>query len=143
MVKLFRIGSASAVIAALVMGSALPAQVVTSEFGTRDDPFHGKKRAHKGMDLAAPTGTPVHATGNGVVTYAGWKGSYGLLVVIRHPSGYETRFAHLSKVDVGKGQSVRKGSMIGRIGSTGRSTGPHLHYEVRLNGKALDPSRFM
>lgn len=131
-----------AAICALVCSPAA-AQVVTSEFGSRFDPFHGGKRPHKGIDMAAPTGTPVHATGGGVVEYAGWKGSYGLLVVIRHPGGFETRFAHLSRVDVIPGQAIGKGAVIGLIGSTGRSTGPHLHYEVRQNGVALDPRQFM
>ena len=119
------------------------AQQVTSEYGTRSDPFHGGKRAHKGIDMAAPYGTPVYATGDGWVDRANSWGSYGLIVIIKHPSGHETRFAHLSAILVKPGQRVRKGQMIGRIGSTGRSTGNHLHYEVRYRGEALDPRKFM
>lgn len=119
------------------------AQQVTSEYGTRADPFHGGKRAHKGIDMAAPYGTPVYATGDGWVERANSWGSYGLIIIMRHPSGHETRFAHLSAILVEPGQRVRKGQMIGRIGSTGRSTGNHLHYEVRYRGEALDPRKFM
>lgn len=117
--------------------------VVTSGFGARRDPFHGRSRAHNGLDIAAPHGSPVFATGDGWVTKADWWGNYGLIVVIKHPSGHETRFAHLSAVKVAAGQTVRKGQVIGHIGSTGRSTGPHLHYEVRFNDSPLDPRRFM
>jgi len=123
--------------------TTLGAQTVTSSYGTRADPFHGGARAHKGIDIAAPAGTPVFATADGWVEHAGQKGSYGILVTIRHPSGHETRFAHLSRVTVRKGQAVRKGFQVGNIGSTGRSTGPHLHYEVRMNGVALNPAAFM
>lgn len=134
---------AAVVLAFAAFPAPLGAEEVTSTFGTRSDPFHGKRASHKGIDIAAPTGTPVYATANGVVDYASRLGSYGLLVKIKHPSGHETRFAHLSKITVRRGQVVLKGDLIGRVGSTGRSTGPHLHYEVRLNGKPLDPARFM
>lgn len=116
---------------------------VTSSFGTRSDPFHGKNRRHNGIDIARPHGSFVYATGDGVVEFSGWKGTYGILIKIKHPSGHETRFAHLSAVAVQAGQRIRKGQIIGKIGSTGRSTGPHLHYEVRYNGKPLDPRKFM
>ena len=116
---------------------------VTSEFGVRRDPFHGGARSHQGLDIAAPHGSPVFATADGVVVRADWWGSYGLIVVIQHPSGHETRFAHLSAIKVLEGQYVRRGQVIGNIGSTGRSTGPHLHYEVRYNGSPLDPRYFM
>ena len=137
-----KIASACAVIA-LTLSSTVASSQVTSNFGTRSDPFHGGRRAHNGIDIAAPTGSPVYATGDGWVTKANWWSSYGIIVVIRHPSGHETRFAHLSAVTVQEGQMVRKGQQVGRIGSTGRSTGPHLHYEVRLNGVPLDPRNFM
>jgi murein DD-endopeptidase MepM/ murein hydrolase activator NlpD len=133
-------------VSALGLAVAVPSTShanVTSEFGTRADPFHGGRRAHKGIDMAAPYGTPVYATGDGWVERADSWGSYGLIVIVRHPSGHETRFAHLSAILVQKGQPVRKGQMIGRIGSTGRSTGNHLHYEVRYRGVALDPRQFM
>lgn len=132
-------------IAALVAAAPSPliAGEVTSSFGMRKDPFHGGQRRHNGLDIAAPTGTPVYATANGVVDYASWKGSYGKLIQIKHPSGHETRFAHLSEILIVRGQVVRKGQLIGRVGSTGRSTGPHLHYEVRYRGKPLDPRSFM
>jgi murein DD-endopeptidase MepM/ murein hydrolase activator NlpD len=116
---------------------------ITSGFGQRRDPFHGSRRGHAGLDIAAPHGTPVFATADGVVTRANRWGSYGLIVVIDHPSGHETRFAHLSAIKVREGSHVRRGQLIGNIGSTGRSTGPHLHYEVRLNGVPLDPRKFM
>ena len=125
---------------ALLAGVSPPslAGEITSKFGVRNDPFHGGRKPHNGLDIAAPTGTPVYATANGVVDYAARKGSYGMLIVVKHPSGHETRFAHLSQILVSRGDVVRKGELIGRVGSTGRSTGPHLHYEVRLRGKPLD-----
>lgn len=115
----------------------------TSEFGYRSDPFHGAARSHKGIDIAARTGSPVQATGDGWVSFAGWRGSYGYLVIIKHPSGHETRFAHLSRVLVAPGYLVRRGAVVGLVGSTGRSTGPHLHYEVHFNGVPLNPRAFM
>ena len=132
-------------LSAALLSSPVPvaAQQVTSEYGTRSDPFHGGRRAHNGIDMAAPYGTPVYATGDGWVERANTWGSYGLIIVVRHPSGHETRFAHLSAILVEAGQRVRKGQMIGKIGSTGRSTGNHLHYEVRFRGEALDPRKFM
>lgn len=116
---------------------------VTSSFGIRNDPFHGRSRMHSGMDMAAPVGTPVYATGDGIVRRARVAGGYGNLVEIEHGFEYQSRFAHMSRILVGEGQFVRRGTMIGLVGSTGRSTGPHLHYEVRIRGKAVDPSRFM
>ena len=132
---------------ALTAGSMPPLEAqsvrTTSEFGVRGDPFHGGRRSHNGIDIAAPMGSPVFATGDGWVTYGNWKGSYGYLVTIQHPSGHETRFAHLSRVLVAPGQAIRKGTVIGLVGSTGRSTGPHLHYEVRYRGAPLNPRNFM
>lgn len=115
---------------------------VTSRFGMRRHPTLGGGRMHSGVDLAAPTGSPVVAAADGVVAYADWKGSYGLLVTLRHASGFETRFAHLSRVLVSPGQQVVRGQLLGLVGSTGRSTGAHLHYEVRQNGMAVDPLAF-
>ncbi|RDW14654.1 M23 family metallopeptidase [Paracoccus thiocyanatus] len=100
-------------------------------------------RMHEGIDLAAPVGTAIHATGDGVVTFAGWQRGYGNLIKIKHELGTETRYGHLSKIRVKVGQKVSRGSRIGDMGNTGRSTGPHLHYEVRVNGRAVDPMSFI
>ena len=105
----------------------------TSGFGMRWG------RMHSGSDFAAPHGTPIHSTADGVVTHAGWQSGYGRLVKIKHAFGIETRYAHMSKLHVQKGQRVSRGQQIGDMGSTGRSTGTHLHYEVRVNGKAVNP----
>ena len=94
---------------------------------------------HSGVDLAAPQGTPVQATADGVVTSAGWRGGYGILISLGHGSGVQTRYAHLSAIAVQPGTRVRAGQVIGYVGSTGNSTGPHLHYEVRVNGRAINP----
>ncbi|MFC3170229.1 MULTISPECIES: DUF5930 domain-containing protein [Paracoccus] len=109
----------------------------TSGFGRRWG------RAHEGIDMAAPVGTPIHATGDGVVTYAGRQGAYGNLIKIEHELGVETRYGHLSRIRVRAGQRVSQGELIGDMGNTGRSTGPHLHYEVRMKGRAVDPMSFI
>ncbi|QFQ88606.1 peptidoglycan DD-metalloendopeptidase family protein [Paracoccus kondratievae] len=109
----------------------------TSPFGRRWG------RSHEGIDMAAPVGTPVYATGEGTVIFAGWQRGYGNLIKIQHELGTETRFGHLSKIRVKVGQKVSRGSLIGDMGNTGRSTGSHLHYEVRVNGRAVDPMRFI
>ena len=116
---------------------------VTSGFGTRTDPFHGKAARHSGIDIASPTGTPIYATADAYVGRAQWVGNYGNLVELNHGGGYQTRYAHMHKILVRSGQFVRRGTVVGLVGSTGRSTGPHLHYEVRYNGKALDPTPYM
>lgn len=100
-------------------------------------------RQHQGIDMAAPVGTPVFATGDGVVVFAGWQRGYGNLIKIKHELGTETRYAHLSKIRVKQGQRVSRNTLIGDIGNTGRSTGPHLHYEVRVDGKAVNPMSFI
>ncbi len=100
-------------------------------------------RAHEGIDMAGPTGTPIFATGDGVVIFAGWQRGYGNLIKIQHELGTETRFGHLSKIRVKVGQKVSRGARIGDMGNTGRSTGSHLHYEVRVNGRAVDPMSFI
>lgn len=100
-------------------------------------------RAHQGIDMAGPVGTPIFATGDGVVTYAGWQRGYGNLIKIQHELGTETRYGHLSKIRVKVGQKVSRNSLIGDMGNTGRSTGPHLHYEVRVDGKAVNPMSFI
>lgn len=121
--------------------SSLPAgtSIITSGFGMRYHPILRTVRAHAGVDLAAPIGTPVLATQNGVVRVASNVGGYGLLVNLDHGGGLETRYGHLSKLRVVPGQRVRKGEVVGYVGSTGRSTGPHLHYEVRSGGQAVNP----
>jgi murein DD-endopeptidase MepM/ murein hydrolase activator NlpD len=116
----------------------------TSGYGVRSDPFRGASAMHAGIDLAGPSGTPVYATGDGVVSNAGWNsGGYGNLIKIDHGRGIETRYAHLSSVAVRRGQQVKRGQLIGKMGSTGRSTGSHLHYEVRIDGRAVNPIPFM
>ncbi len=116
---------------------------LSSNFGTRIDPFFGRPAFHAGVDLRDEAGAPVKATAQGKVVTAGWAGGYGNLVEIEHANGISTRYGHLSAINVTEGQSVQRGSMIGRVGSTGRSTGPHLHYEVRIDGEATDPMRFL
>lgn len=112
---------------------------LTSGFGPRYHPIHGGQRYHSGIDVAAPTGSPIRATSDGVISAAGWAGGYGLLVAVNHGAGMETRYAHMSATNVSVGQQVRRGDVIGFVGSTGDSTGPHVHYEVRRNGLAIDP----
>ncbi|MEL7167132.1 MAG: M23 family metallopeptidase [Pseudomonadota bacterium] len=111
----------------------------TSGFGTRRDPKTGGRRMHNGVDFAASLGTPLYATADGVVTHAGWQSGYGRLVKIQHQFGIETRYAHLSRLRVKVGQKVSRGDRIGDMGASGRVTGVHLHYEVRVNGRAVNP----
>lgn len=116
----------------------------TSGFGVRSDPFGRGHAMHAGIDLSGPLGTPVYATADGVVSTAGWNnGGYGNLIKVEHGRGIETRYGHLSKILVAPGQQVTRGMLIGRMGSTGRSTGSHLHYEVRIDGRAVNPIPFM
>lgn len=116
---------------------------MSSGYGMRTHPVLGGRRGHQGIDLAAPTGTPVYATADGIVSRAEWFSSYGLFISVEHGGEMQTRFAHLSRLAVGEGQRVRKGEVIGYVGSTGRSTGPHLHYEVRIAGASVNPSAYM
>ena len=111
----------------------------TSKFGPRRDPKTGGRRMHKGVDFAAPNGTPLYATADGVVTHAGWSSGYGRLVKIQHEFGIETRYAHMSKLRAKVGQRVSRGDRIGDMGASGRVTGVHLHYEVRVGSKAVNP----
>jgi murein DD-endopeptidase MepM/ murein hydrolase activator NlpD len=115
----------------------------TSGFGYRKDPKTKKKTMHHGVDFAAPKGTLIYSTGDGIVTHAGWKGGYGLLVTIKHAFGFQTRYAHNSRIYVKVGKRVSRGDKISAMGSTGRSTGTHLHYEVRRNNKPLNPTTFI
>lgn len=116
---------------------------LTSGFGMRAHPVLGGLRKHTGIDLAAPTGTPVYATADGLIGRADWYSSYGLYISISHGASMETRYAHLSRLAVAAGDNVKKGDLIGYVGSTGRSTGPHLHYEVRVEGLAVNPVPYM
>ncbi len=115
----------------------------TSGYGARIDPIHHTHSMHNGFDFAAKTGTPVGAARGGEVIHAGPAGTYGNLVTVRHEDGFETRYAHLSEVHVKKGDRVETGADIGAVGSTGHSTGPHLHFEIRKEGKALDPKPYL
>ena len=115
----------------------------TSGYGYRRDPKGGGRRLHKGADMAGRRGTHIVAPGEGVVTFAGRQGGYGLLVKIRHAGGFETFFAHLNRIVVKPGQRVSRGERIGDMGNTGRSTGVHLHYEIRKNGKSVNPMTYM
>lgn len=116
---------------------------INSAFGVREDPFSGEGAFHTGIDVSAVPGTPVHATADGVITTEGWSGGYGKLLVIDHGNGLETYYAHLSQFLVIPGQEVTRGEVIGLSGGTGRSTGPHVHYEVRLRGTPLNPYTFL
>lgn len=122
----------------------LPAsRTISSRYGSRLDPINRNPSFHGGIDFRAGTGTPIQATADGEVTKAGRSGGYGKVVEIRHSSGLSTRYAHMSAIDVRVGQQVSTGDIVGKVGSTGRSTGPHLHYEIRRNGSTIDPMRFM
>lgn len=116
---------------------------LTSGFGYRRDPFNGGRRLHAGTDFAGPRGTPIYSTAEGEVIFAGRQSGYGNMIEIRHPFGYTTRYAHLSRIRVSEGERVSRGDLIGDMGNTGRSTGPHLHYEVRLNGDPVNPMTFI
>ncbi len=115
---------------------------LSSSYGMRKHPILGYNKMHKGVDFAAPTGTPIFAAGNGVIEFAGRNGGYGKYIRIRHDSTYKTAYAHLSSYKKGiySGARVKQGDIIGYVGSTGRSTGPHLHYEIIVNGKQINPA---
>ncbi len=116
---------------------------MTSPFGIRMDPFVHEAAMHTGLDFRGDIGEPIHATAAGTVAIAGWSGGYGKMVEIDHGNGLATRYGHLSEIDVSVGDTVRIGQVIGKLGSTGRSTGPHLHYETRVNGEAVNPEKFL
>jgi murein DD-endopeptidase MepM/ murein hydrolase activator NlpD len=137
-------GQAKTVIESLPIGRPMGAAFdITSSFGTRVDPFTRGYALHAGIDFRAPTGTPVRTIAAGTVIEAGVSGGYGRMVEIDHGFGLTTRYAHLSAIHVEEGQRIEKGATIGLVGSTGRSTGPHLHYEVRVDEDAMDPMRFI
>lgn len=116
---------------------------LTSSFGVRNSPFQRGVDFHRGVDIAAPIGTPVYAPAKGVVAFAGVQGGYGNVIFIKHRGGISTRYGHLNKMFVKEGQKVERGELIGHIGNTGRSTGPHLHYEVRVGGVSVNPQKYI
>jgi len=116
---------------------------VTRGFGMHTDPFTGSYQPHNGVDIAAPKGTPVYATANGVVASTAYQSGLGNLIVVNHGNGYSTSYGHLSKIMVAPGHKVNRGELIGLVGSTGYSTGPHLHYEVHQNDRAIDPANYI
>lgn len=113
-----------------------------SGYGVRVDPIYKTTKFHEGMDFSANIGTPIYATGNGTVTKAGWQSGYGRVVIINHGYGYETLYAHMNKINVRVGQKVTRGEVIGEVGNTGKSTGPHLHYEVHVKGRVVNPVNY-
>jgi murein DD-endopeptidase MepM/ murein hydrolase activator NlpD len=121
----------------------VPGEEIMSGFGVRIDPFLSRPAMHTGLDFRAEIGDPVQVTANGTVTSAGWSGGYGKMVEVDHGNGFATRYGHLSEIDVKVGQQVKLGQSLGKVGTTGRSTGPHLHYETRIDGEAVDPQRFL
>jgi murein DD-endopeptidase MepM/ murein hydrolase activator NlpD len=123
--------------------SPINAAFNSSSYGWRIDPFNGNKAFHEGLDFSAATGTPIYAAAGGIVTTAEHTLDYGNIVKVDHGSGLETRYAHASKLMVKVGDRVEKGQIVALVGSTGRSTGAHLHYEIRLNGNPLDPRRYL
>ena len=125
------------------LGAPLVA-AISSPFGMRTSPFNSRRhRMHHGVDIAASHGTPVEATASGTVTKAGYIGGYGNSVVVDHGRGYETVYGHLSKIEVTAGDKIDRGQPIGKVGSSGRSTGPHLHYEIRLAGEPINPNAYL
>ena len=117
--------------------------MISSGFGYRRDPFNRRAAMHKGLDFRGGIGAPIYAAAKGRVSFVGWKGGYGKTVEITHGNGLMTRYAHLSRYDAKVGDSVGAGDVIAKMGSTGRSTGPHLHFEVRINGRAVNPRTFL
>lgn len=145
-----RLGLSLARMSALERGleaipQVMPADInsISSGFGYRRDPFTGGGAMHSGLDFSAPHGAPIHAAAAGTVTFSGWKSGYGKVVEISHASGMITRYAHMSRFNTRVGAEVAAGQVIGAIGSTGRSTGPHLHFEVRIDGRAVNPRPFL
>ena len=129
----------------IAIPSVQPVQklLFTSNFGIRSDPFRGTAAMHAGVDIPGPTGTPIYATADGMISHAARQGGYGNMVEINHGKGISTRYGHLSKILVADGARVTRGQLIALMGSTGRSTGPHLHYEVRIDGHAVNPIPFL
>lgn len=130
-------------IARMPLASPLVSYRKTSSFGSRRDPFNGRMAFHSGEDMAAYYGTPIYAPASGKVTYAGWKGGYGRVIEIDHGNGFRTRYGHLGKISVKAGQEIAFREVLGKVGSSGRSSGPHLHYEVWFDGIVRNPSKFI
>ena len=130
-------------IAQIPVANPVKGAPLSSPFGLRSDPFLGHESMHSGLDFKASTGAPVHAAADGKVIDAGRNGSYGNMVEIDHGNGIVTRYAHLSKITLNSGDRIRRGEKVGEVGSTGRSTGPHLHYEIRRHGQAVNPISFL
>ncbi|HUG62653.1 MAG TPA: M23 family metallopeptidase [Methylomirabilota bacterium] len=137
------LGSLKTAVAKVPLQVPLDGASMSSNFGSRSDPFLGSVAFHAGVDFRSPSGRPVAATASGRVVVAGRNGGYGNLVEIDHGKGLTTRYAHLSRIAVKVGEEIAAGDIIGRVGSTGRSTGPHLHYETRVNGTAVNPQRYL
>jgi len=116
---------------------------LTSQYGYRSDPFKGRRANHQGLDMAGPVGTPIYATADGIVGRSQWLGGYGNYIEINHGGEIQTRYGHMSKLLVNSNERVKRGQLIGLMGSTGRSTGSHLHYEVRISGEPVNPLTFM
>ena len=117
---------------------------ITSGFGYRANPFDSESaELHPGVDLKGATGDPVHVTADGKVVFTGRKSGYGNCIIVQHKNDFQTLYGHLSRINVDDGQQVKTGDIIGKVGSTGRTTGPHLHYEVRKNGKPINPVKFL
>lgn len=138
-----RLDSLTQVMRAPPLGTPLGEYEVSSAYGVRNDPINHLTGVHEGIDLLAPMNTPVHATGAGLVTYAGWRARYGRLVEIDHGMGITTRYGHLARINVEVGRRVDRRDVIGLLGNSGRSTGPHLHYEVRVAGEPRNPLKFI
>ena len=138
-----KLAALSRLIKALPVSAPLESYKIGSPFGARGDPINGHEAFHTGIDLLAPYMTPVYATAGGVVSYSGYRDDYGKVVEIDHGNGLTTRYAHLHRQTVSVGQQVAAHSQIGFLGSTGRATGPHVHYEVLVNGEPQDPAKFM
>jgi murein DD-endopeptidase MepM/ murein hydrolase activator NlpD len=134
-----RLATVKGAVAGLPLSRPLPGADMTSNYGSRRDPFLGSLAFHAGIDFRSPTGTDVRPTAAGVITNAGWAGGYGNMVEVDHGGGLVTRYGHLSRIDVSVGDKVTRSTVIGAVGSTGRSTGPHLHYETRVDGNPINP----
>jgi murein DD-endopeptidase MepM/ murein hydrolase activator NlpD len=127
----------------LPISNPAPGRPISSSFGVRRDPILGSAALHAGMDFRTGMGAAIRSTASGTVVSAGWNGGYGRMVEVDHGNGFTTRYAHMSEIDVSAGDRIERGTVVGKSGNSGRSTGPHLHYEVRRNGTALDPLRFI
>ena len=141
--KIDRLETLQNILKAMPLATPMTKYEVVSGFGSRLDPFNSRPAMHYGLDFIGASGSAIRATAAGQVTYVGWKDRYGKTVEIDHGMGFQTRYAHMSKLAVRRGQEVRTGDIVGEMGSTGRSTGPHLHYEILFNGEPRDPMRFI